>query len=248
MLTKVARDAKRPADARADAIVGLAESPTTTELLLTLAADKTPAVRQEALRSLRGPVLSQAQIDTLYKISAKDPATKALIERLVAPAPPANPPNHDVPAMLAKLKGAGDAAAGERIFFNPRSAACFRCHEMQGRGGRIGPDLTTAVRTLSRRKLVESIIDPSKEIAPRFAPWSLVLKNGLTMTGMLVSEGPGELETYSDNAGKIFHLQHDDIAQRIPLTTSIMPEGLPDLLTTQEFRDLLAYLMKQGAE
>jgi putative membrane-bound dehydrogenase-like protein len=245
VLADLARDAKRPADARAEAIVGLAESASQRELLLALAASDEPAVRCEALRSLRGPALAPAEVEQLEKLPAKDASTRDLIERLLAPPAPANPPRHDVDAWLKALDGPGDAAAGERVFFHPRAAGCYRCHEMNGRGGQIGPDLTTAARLLGRRKLVESIVDPSKEIAPRFVPWTLVMKDGRTLTGLLVTEGPGDLETYSDNAGKLFILKPADIAERNPLHISIMPEGLADTLTTQEFRDLLAFLMAE---
>jgi putative heme-binding domain-containing protein len=119
---------------------------------------------------------------------------------------------------------------------------------MHGRGGHVGPDLTTAARTLGKRKLVESIVDPSKEIAPRFVPWSIVMKDGRTLAGQLVTEGPGDLETYADNTGKLFTVSPADIAERNPLATSIMPEGLADALTTQEFRDLLAFLMQDEAK
>ncbi|HEV2972442.1 MAG TPA: PVC-type heme-binding CxxCH protein [Pirellulales bacterium] len=245
VLADLARDAKRPADARAEAIVGLAESVSQRELLLTLAASDEPAVRNEALRSLRGPALTSSEAAQLEKLPAKDASTRDLIERLLAPPSPSDPPRHDVDAWLKALDGPGDPAAGERIFFHPRAAGCYRCHEMNGRGGQIGPDLTTAARLLGRRKLVESIVDPSKEIAPRFVPWTLVMKDGRTLTGLLVTEGPGDLETYSDNAGKLFTLKPDDIAERNPLHISIMPEGLADALTTQEFRDLLAFLMAE---
>jgi hypothetical protein len=249
LLADLAHDTKLPTAARADAIVGLAELSATDsqrELLLALASSEEPAIQKEALRSLRGSTLSAAQIGQLEKLSTKDQATKDLIERLLAPPPPANPPRHDVDAWLKTVEGSGDSAAGERIFFHPRAAGCYRCHEMHGRGGQIGPDLTTAVRSLGRRKLVESIVDPSKEIAPRFVPWTIEMKDGRVLTGLLVTEGPGDLETYADNTGKLFVLKPDDIAARHPLAKSIMPEGLADALTPQEFRDLLAFLLEEA--
>jgi putative heme-binding domain-containing protein len=236
---------------RADAIVGLgglAESDSQREPLLTLAESSEPIIQQEALRSLRGSKLNASQAGRLEKLSAKSAATKDLVERLLNPPPPANPPRHDVDAWLKQLEGPADPAAGERIFFNPRAAACFRCHEMHGRGAQIGPDLTTAVRSLGKRKLVESIVDPSKEIAPRFVPWTLELKDGRVLTGLLVTEGAGGSETYSDNAGKLFTLMPEDIAAHHPLAKSIMPEGLADALTPQEFRDLVAFLLNEGRD
>jgi putative heme-binding domain-containing protein len=251
LLAELAHDTKLPTAARADAIVGLAELSATDsqrDLLLALASSEEPVIQKEALRSLRGSTLNSAQIGQLEKLSTKDQATKDLVERVLAPPPPANPPRHDVDAWLKTVEGPGDPAAGERIFFHPRAGGCFRCHEMHGRGGQIGPDLTTAVRSLGRRKLVESIIDPSKEIAPRFVPWTIEMKDGRVLTGLLVTEGPGDLETYADNTGKLFTLKPDDIAARHPLAKSIMPEGLADALTPQEFRDLLAFLLEEAGK
>ncbi len=73
-------------------------------------------------------------------------------------------------------------------------------------------------------------------------------KQGRSYTGLLVTEGPGDLETYSDAAGKLFILNPADIAERHPLQTSIMPEGLADLLTPQEFRDLVAFLLQEESK
>ncbi|HEY2148315.1 MAG TPA: hypothetical protein VGH32_10285, partial [Pirellulales bacterium] len=251
LLADLARDTKLPVAMRADAIVGLAglsESGSERDLLLSLAESDEPIVQQEALRSLRGSKLDAAQAGRLKKLSAKNVATNDLVERLLNPPPAANPPRHDVDAWLKQLEGPADPAAGERIFFHPRAGGCYACHEMHGRGAEIGPDLTTAVRSLGKRKLVESIVDPSKEIAPRFVPWTLELKDGRVLTGLLVTEGAGGSETYADNAGKLFTLMPEDIAARHPLAKSIMPEGLADALTPQEFRDLIAFLMSEGRE
>ena len=245
LLAEVAHDGRSPSSLRAEAIVGLAEADSQRPLLLGLAASDDAAIRAEALRSLRGTKLDEAARKQLEKLSGKDAPTADLVGRILAPPPPANPPRHDVDAWLKTLDGPGDASVGERIFFHPRAAGCYRCHEMHGRGGQIGPDLTTAARSLGKRKLIESIVDPSKEIAPRFVPWSIVMKDGRTLNGLLVTEGPGDLETYSDNAGKLFTLSPAQIAERSPIPTSIMPEGLADTLTTQEFRDLLAFLMAE---
>ena len=64
----------------------------------------------------------------------------------------------------------GDAEAGRRLFDFPNSVACYRCHTVHGRGGKIGPDLSTIARSSDRTKLAESILRPAKEIAPRSLP------------------------------------------------------------------------------
>jgi putative heme-binding domain-containing protein len=152
------------------------------------------------------------------------------------------PETGDVAAWNALAEGASDAAAGERIFFHSRAAGCYRCHQVDGRGGRIGPELSTAARQLDRAKLIEAIVAPSKEIAPRFAPWSIVTTDGKIMTGMLVSEAVNGEQSYADSDGRLFVLRPEQIDQRVPHDKSIMPDNLAQQLTPREFRDLLAFL------
>src|ERR1700736_5768678 len=57
----------------------------------------------------------------------------------------------------------GSAAHGRELFFG--SAACATCHMMQGKGGRLGPDLTTTGSARSIDYLVESVRNPSRRLA-----------------------------------------------------------------------------------
>jgi putative heme-binding domain-containing protein len=90
--------------------------------------------------------------------------------------------------------------------------------------------------------LIESIVRPSREIAPQFAAWLIVTSAGKTMTGMLVHEEATGQQTYADQKGELFELKPEEIESRRLEPLSIMPEGLPQLMTVQEFRDLLAFL------
>src|SRR5262249_14551912 len=151
----------------------------------------------------------------------------------------------DVAAWLKALDGKGDSAAGERLFFHPRGPRCFACHRVDGRGTAIGPDLSTIGRSLSRDKLIESILTPSKEIAPQFVSWIIVTKDGKSRTGMIVEEKFDSTIVIADAEGKLETIPRLDIEDRQAAKTSIMPDNLPALMTKQEFRDLLAYLMER---
>ena len=94
------------------------------------------------------------------------------------------------------------------------------------------------------QRLLESILQPSREIAPRFQAWTIQRTDGKVMTGVLVSER-GEEEIYADAEGKLFRIGHSEIEQRRPQETSIMPDGLVNSMTDQEVRDLLAFLRMQ---
>ena len=56
---------------------------------------------------------------------------------------------------------AGDAAAGNKLFFG--TAGCARCHEVNGRGGIVGPDLSAAAATPAAT-LMGKLMDPNTVI------------------------------------------------------------------------------------
>src|SRR5437667_40216 len=75
-----------------------------------------------------------------------------------------------VRAQDAKNPVAGDANAakigeahGRELFFG--SGACSTCHMVQGKGGRLGPDLTGTGSARSTEYLVESVRNPSRRLA-----------------------------------------------------------------------------------
>ncbi len=248
-LGRLAADATIPEPIRAEATDGLAEDAgRQRDLLISLATSTTPALKREALRTLRGVALTDQETSRLRDASHGDDASLALIERLGAAPKPVDrkaPMPADLNAWLARLEGPADASAGERVFFHARGPGCYRCHQVDGRGGRIGPDLSTLAASTDRRRLVESIVAPSREIAPQFVPWSVAKNDGTVFNGILLEQSPeGEL-VFGDSQGRRIAVKSDDIAERKPQTTSIMPEDLVSTMTVQEFRDLLAFLARR---
>lgn len=134
----------------------------------------------------------------------------------------------------------GNAQAGRRLFYHPQRAGCYRCHQVNGRGSILGPDLSTVGRQDSLR-IMDSILQPSATVAPHYQSWTLAMHDGRILTGMLVHTYLDEY-TYLDAQGKSFKVKTQDIAETKPSPKSIMPEGLMSMYTDQEVRDLLAYL------
>ncbi|MDB5390834.1 MAG: Cytochrome c, partial [Planctomycetaceae bacterium] len=134
-----------------------------------------------------------------------------------------------------------DPAAGRRVFFHANSAGCYKCHTVDGRGGRVGPDLTTIARTMDRTKLIQSILEPSREISPQFTSWNFELTSGQVLQGLLVSEESEKIKVATAD-GKMHDLTLKEIESRAPQSLSLMPEKLYDQLTMQEFLDLIAFL------
>jgi putative heme-binding domain-containing protein len=118
---------------------------------------------------------------------------------------------------------------------------------VDGRGGRAGPDLSTTPASLTRERLVESVVNPSKEVAPQFVAWTVALKNGKVFTGTLVDEDASGGQTYADAQGRLLGVDASDVEERRPQAASIMPADLARLMTAGEFRDLVAFLRSRPA-
>ncbi len=260
LLGTVADDPSAPANLRAWAVAGLADdAPTHRARLLALASSGQPGLRHEALRALRGVALGDSERAAVARSCRGDEESQALLKAQMlsihptktaaspSPSPaagPSVPARTELDAWLARLEGPADANAGERVFFHSKGPGCYRCHEVGGRGGRVGPDLTRLAKGMDRRRLVQSILQPSLEIAPQFVAWSVARTDGTVFNGVLVGESPEGKLSFADADGRVIELPRADIEERKPQNVSIMPDNVAESLTAQEFRDLVAFLME----
>jgi putative heme-binding domain-containing protein len=220
LLAAVAADRSQHAEVRAEATVGLAAAATQhAELLQRLAEEQSALVSDEARRTLRLAGLGPVELEV-------KPAAENLL------------------AWNSLLEDSGNAASGGRLFFSTVGPRCGVCHQHNGRGGRIGPDLTQIGQTSTREQIIASILQPSQEIAPHYQPWVLTMTDGKTRTG-LRQPRPGDdgTEHYFDSAGNEFSLQSETIDLREASGTSIMPNGLQNVVSIADLRDLVTFLM-----
>jgi putative heme-binding domain-containing protein len=241
VLLESARDERMGIAVRAQAIVGLAEHAEARDDLLRMAQGEDEVLRDEALRALSRSPLTAEQRMALEPLAGRSPGSAPLVARVLEqPFVRDRPPAEDLDAWLARLEGPADPEAGRRVFFHPRLAGCFRCHRAEGRGRDVGPDLSVAGRN-GRRRLVESIVQPSNEVGPSYQNWQVATNDGRVRSGILVRTNLDET-TYLDATGALFTVATPDVDERRPLPSSIMPAGLTDLMTDHELRDLVAYL------
>jgi putative heme-binding domain-containing protein len=244
LLAEVAGDPQEATLIRAEAIVGLtADAAAQADLLVGLAAGPDTALRDEALRALVGTALSGPHELALRQIASRDGRVADAVARILGDARQPRPSENDVDAWLALLDG-GDATAGRRVFMHDKVGMCVRCHMAGSRGNRVGPELTRLAVQPDRRKLLESILQPSREIAPQFIPWVVVTTSGQTFTGFTLTKGR-ERERYMDATGKEVEIAKSEIDSVQQTTVSLMPAGLHQTLTIQELRDLLSFLMEK---
>lgn len=246
-IVSVARDRNQSSEFRATAVAGLAvESAAYRELLVELACDADSRVRDEALRSLVGTELTGEQRDALGGIAGSASVTEA-VARVVNKSLPARPRASDLDRWSALLPADGDPHSGERIFFGTKVGTCSKCHQATGRGAAVGPDLSRISARVAylgpqgQRWLLETILQPSREMAPQFTPWLIVTKDGKQLTGLPRRKG-GNAEAYLGIDGREFSLKNQDIEFHRESDVSIMPAELLLQFTTQELADLFAYL------
>jgi len=141
---------------------------------------------------------------------------------------------------------AGDPAAGRRLFFDLKGKVqCARCHAIGGEGGRIGPALDRIAARRSPEFIMESILEPSKDIAPEYETVAVAGKDGHVLTGIRINETNFNIQLREEN-GRFHSLMKRDLDEVKVLKKSLMPENFGELLTVKELHDLFAYLMSQG--
>ncbi len=143
----------------------------------------------------------------------------------------------------AATEGKSNPRAGRRVFFHP-GIGCFRCHRVGGVGGQVGPDLSTIARGMNVEKLVSAIWAPSRDIGPENAARVIETTDGRTLNGILQKEPDGALVLHMVSAEPV-RLRPEDIKVDTRSDVSLMPEGLQETMTIQDFRDLMAFLAAQ---
>jgi putative membrane-bound dehydrogenase-like protein len=250
-LRKLAGDRDASPTLRLEATAGLGQSAAsslpTRRLLLSLLEDENEDLRFEAVRSVGGAAADaevRAALHRLLERSKERPelADKiALVLKLSGDAIPAPQPASDDEWKDA-AREAGAPAAGERLFFHPRGPQCFACHRVRGKGGEVGPDLSRVGRGVERDRLIDSILQPSRDVAPDFAAWEIITREGDSWVGRILKEETKEL-TLLGPSNRPVSIPRGDIAVRRPSRVSMMPDGLQRGLTRKEFRDLVAFLL-----
>ncbi len=171
---------------------------------------------------------------TIKGLSLRDPPPVALAEQLA---------KVDSAQLAREARTKGDATRGALLFFN-QALSCAKCHAPTS-GDRLGPDVAAKRDGVSDPFLVDSILNPSKEIRKEFAQMVVLTEDGLAITGFIVKETDDELVLREPAGGKLITLAQDDVAAMKPAKTSAMPAGLVNQLSNrQQFLDLTRFLME----
>jgi putative heme-binding domain-containing protein len=252
--------AQAPPEVQLAAVRALAlhARPQVSEMLLAPWAGYSPAVRREAAEALfaradrlpalltaleRKKVLSNQleplRLEQLRKhpnARVREQARKVLAGQVAADR------RRVVEAYRDALDLRADAAHGKAVF----KKTCATCHRLENEGYEVGPDLLSALRNKSGEQLLIDVLDPSREVDPRYLNYLVTTKKGQTLTGMIAAETAssvtlrrGEKQEDTVLRGQIEEVQ--------ATAKSVMPEGLEMQLSKQDLADVISYLRAVAA-
>ena len=144
--------------------------------------------------------------------------------------------------LLAKFKDSlkgGNVAKGKELFKSPKGG-CMYCHQSDEPGGMIGPSLVGIGSRMTRQELLESIIFPSKEVAPQYLTLTIQMKSGATYSGTVNREDDQQMVLDTSESGAVT-LKKDDI-KKITKGPSPMPAGAGETISPEGMRNLIEYL------
>jgi cytochrome c oxidase cbb3-type subunit 3 len=142
----------------------------------------------------------------------------------------------------------GDARRGESLFFG--ATRCSSCHIVNGRGGRLGPELTTVGSARSRAYLVESIREPGRhlsevrglgEATQKFDTVSLTTADGHTIVGVPMNEDTFTVQVM-DMSERVHSFEKKTLKSFRHENRSLMPVYDTARLADADLDDVVAYL------
>ena len=156
----------------------------------------------------------------------------------------------------APAKPAGSPAHGKELFYGDGN--CSLCHMIEGKGGRVGPELTSVGGSRTREALIESVRDPSrrlawgltestKEFPQEYETITVVTADGKHIKGVALNEDNFSVQMMDTNE-HIYLLEIDKLLSFQKSRESLMPVYNPDTLSDKDLDDIVAYLLGVGAK
>ncbi|MBA4146969.1 MAG: c-type cytochrome [Verrucomicrobia bacterium] len=131
---------------------------------------------------------------------------------------------------------------GAQIF----AQSCAACHQLDGQGTVVGPQLD-GVGNRGLDRLLEDILDPNRNVDHAFRYSNVTLKDDQVITGLFRRE-EGQLLIFADATGREISVPKADIDQRQDSENSLMPDNFDETMSEQELNDLIAFLLTKGGQ
>jgi putative heme-binding domain-containing protein len=170
-------------------------------------------------------VVKEARIDLAKISNKKGQIGKSSIE--------------DIMLALAKIKG--DPFKGKALF---TQQGCIACHSIKKGEKLKGPFMGQIGSIMTRQQIAESILKPSASISQGFATVTISAKGNKSYMGFITEETAQRI-VMRNIVGEVFTIKASDVLSRKEMKTSMMPTGLANALSYEEFASLVTFLSQQ---
>ena len=221
------------------------------------AGDRAPAIVLSGATSMRGE-RSDAQIVAIIRGGIPGTAMPAWGSRL------SNDDLLRLGAYIHALRGTaldnplpGDPAHGEAVFWG--KGQCGTCHAISGRGSVIGPDLTNIAAARKATAISDALTKVEHRVygdggvhlpmipPMEYNPVHIVTKDGQAIEGVMRNQDAWSVQ-FIGMDGKLYSFDRADLRSVTIRPGSIMPSDYDKRLSPDEFKNLLAFLTRQGSK
>jgi putative heme-binding domain-containing protein len=248
-------DVKLPVARRLAAVHGLAaeNDAAIATRLLNAFPTSTPTVRRAILETtfarrehlpavvaaLEKKQLPAAALNAIQRTTLLQHPDTALRNRAAALLKPARPlDKKTLQRFLSALNEPRNVANGAKV----HREHCATCHRAHGVGFAVGPDLAAEFRR-AEETIVRDILAPSEVIEVGHETWVIETTDGRALSGLLAAESASSL-TLSLPGGQRLDVLRKDIKSLKPLSVSLMPEALAQVLKPRDVADVIAWLRR----
>lgn len=145
----------------------------------------------------------------------------------------------DVMLAMGKIKGNPDL--GKALF---AQQGCIACHSLSRSETMKGPFMGQIGSIMNREQIAESILKPNASISQGFSTVMISAKGNKSYMGFVTEETASKV-VMRDVTGQVYTIKASDILSRKEMENSMMPAGLANALSYEEFASLLAFLSNQ---
>jgi putative heme-binding domain-containing protein len=136
----------------------------------------------------------------------------------------------------------GDARRGQELFQSEQRLGCTRCHTVDGKASKAGPDLSAVGDKFGRHDLIDAVLTPSASIAAGYSTTTIETKSGDEYAGIIKQATASHISLMGAD-GLLVDVPVGEVQEQRTSDVSLMPEGLQRGLSLQEFTDLIEYLV-----
>jgi len=148
--------------------------------------------------------------------------------------------------LIADVQASGSAQRGEQIY-QRTAMACTTCHLVNGKGGKLGPDLSTVGTYMTSESILESLLNPSTDIKQGYETVVVTRKDQTVVSGLLQRKTDTSV-LVRDPSGKVVSIPSGEVTKVDTSPVSLMPPGLTSSLRRDELVDLMTFLITLGVK